>query len=603
MRPFAVPWVSAVLFVALIAPLFALAGCSGGAADRVAPAIDRLAAGGVGVYDSYSAAAPTRAASGAPSAMRLTRWQLANLLAQAQAGMGFRGSTLDALAGPDVPKGAPAMSAFVAAWLQRGTGELAPYAKTFMPANAEYAKPSSLTYPLLVVVLFVADAARPSATAAATAKADPFAFERLIAAPAQADGICSTVSGFISQTVADVTNALKVSGDGFFATLWNTTVDLVGGAALGIAKVAIGGIIYPLTAILTKVAGVLAAITAISSTLQPWSVKVDGDPASVTLGDQPADGKVVATLDAPSIDWPSQVTDCAQALGDVDLASISFKDAPVKWHTMNGFPQYATVTDQDPTIHPDKTATLHYATVARQIENVQCASPHAVGSLFVDATVERIDALHAQQQLTGIVFGMLPQVVRENLQPVFQPLLDAGTKKLSEVLQEPADGNAIIVVSQLEADPLKCTPAPSAAPPAALPPPAKENPLANTAWNCVATAHVHVPEIPDVPVQMKMHVSFTDTAVTGMTASGLSMEGGVVGNNVGKSEGGSVPYTYEPTGDQGGVLHMAGKNPDVPVAFKSDKTALVMKFAPLDVGPASNPNARGHWDGVLDCKK
>jgi hypothetical protein len=80
-------------------------------------AIQALARGGVAVTEEVTSQTPVAALSGQPSAMRFTRWQIRNLVAEANAHDGYLGSELDALAAP--PPGVPSFSMLVAAWLVR----------------------------------------------------------------------------------------------------------------------------------------------------------------------------------------------------------------------------------------------------------------------------------------------------------------------------------------------------------------------------------------------------------------------------------------------------------------------------------------------------
>ncbi|MDP9018729.1 MAG: hypothetical protein M3N19_10455 [Candidatus Eremiobacteraeota bacterium] len=578
-----------------------LGGCSSGPDDPMSTAIDQLAAGGVGVYNSYDAASPVRAPQGAASAMRLTRWQLSGLVAQAKAGMGMRGSSIDHVAGARVPDSAPWISGFIAAWLQRGEGPLATYAKTFMGTAEQYRHPENIRFPMLVVVLFVADAARPAA-AHARQSTSRFAFERLIAAPAYAGGICSTVSSFVSQTIADVENALSISGDGFFITLWNVAIKVIS----GVIQEAVAGVLAPIIAVLKDVAGALATITLIASTLQPWSVTVAGEPNEVELGDAPQNGKIVATLHAPSIDWPHEVGDCVQTLGGVDLSTISSKDAPVAWQPVEGFADpnsFASVTAKDHTMADGKTAALSYQSiVAEHAGQPNCASLQLVGALRVDVSVERIDVLHAQEQLAKVVLSQLPQVVRDHLMPVFGPLLAEGEKRLSALLQEPASGSVFVAVSKLVPNPLKCTPPP--APPGAPPVSNHSGDLIGT-WKCVAIGHARFGDL-DIPIVMKQSVQFGKDSATGFMGTKLEASGSSV-HDLSVSNGGpaesaeSKPYTYEQIDANHGMLHMAHKgNGDglYPVDITADKTAMVLHI-PV---PAGFP-ANGKWDGLDKCKR
>ncbi len=446
-----------VLCFAMLAPIVP--------ADAIAAdtdsAIATLAGGGVGVYDSYSSTVPIRALSGTPSAMRFTRWQLATLVSQAGAHMGTRGADIDALEGKKAPKNAPTFSYFMAAWVQRGQGPLARYAQQLM-GKQTWKRAPRIVFPSLVIDLFIGDAARMTPGVMKAAHGTRFVWERFIAAPAQADGICGTVASFVSGVVSDVENALQFKGNSFFATLWNTAVTLVS----GLAEVVVAGVLTPLLSILNAVAGGLAAISAIASTLKPWTLTVLAQPAQITLGSQPQNGQFVATLDAQAINWPAEVSDCASALGGVDLSKVGASDAPVTWKTVGQIPGLATVTSRDATIDSNNQATLHYQTIAKQAEQSSPSCPSQMqnaGQGGAQVSVERVDVERLQQQLAQLAFSKLPAVVRTNLQPLFQAETSSAQAQFAQLIAKAPTGSAY--VSFMEAKPSKnCTPSPSPSP-------------------------------------------------------------------------------------------------------------------------------------------
>jgi hypothetical protein len=443
---------SLLLCLAMLAP--ALSGCA--KTSELDSAIATLASGGVAVYDDYDSTGPIKALSGTPSAMRLTRWQLSNILAQADAHMGMLGANIDAYEGTKAPKNAPTFSYFIAAWVQRGQGPLAQYAAQLM-GTQDWSTAPHITFPLLVVTMFIADAARLPAGTPTTHASTSFNWERLIAAPAQADGICSTVSSFVSQVVTDVENALTVSSNGFFASLWNVAVKLVA----GLSEVVIAGVLTPLLSILNAVAGGLAAIGAIASTLKPWTVTVDAQPAQITVGEQQSDGQFVATLDAQAIDWPSQVSDCASVLGGVDLSKVSYADAPVTWKTLGQIPGLATVTTKDATIDANKKATLKYQTVVQQPDQNGSSCPssqQSVGQGGVQVSVERVDVEHLQAQLANVAFSKLPGFVRSHLVPLFQSQIDSAQKQFAQLVSTAPTGTGSVTFVEMKPN---CSPSPS----------------------------------------------------------------------------------------------------------------------------------------------
>ena len=582
-----------ILSIAVVAPMLSACG-GGGGRDSIAPALSALSSGGVAVYDSYEATAPIAAVQGPRSAMRLTRWQLTNLVAQANAAMGLTGKQLDRMEGPNAPKRAPTISYFIAAWLTRGASPLARYGRQLMGAHPDYRHAPRVTFPLLVVTMFIADAARlPAGAKLRESGRQSFFFQRLIASPAQASGICSTVTSFVSQTVSDVMNALMVAPGGFFATLWNTAVQLV----FGIAEVVIGGVPYALLSILNAVAGGLAALTAIASSLQPWTVEVQPQPPTVTLGPQPVDGKMVAVLNAPSIDWPSVLTDCTQALTGVQLDKISYVNAPVTWTETDSIG--AQVTDKDSTIGADKKATLSYKTPTHdQPADPQCATAQTFGSIGATATVERIDVVHAQEQLANLAFGALPAVVRQHLMPMFGPMIADAQQKFAQLVSTPVENGGYAEVDILVPDSSKCTPTPKpstqpSAPPASAPPGGgKTSADFVGSWACLVHSVGHT-AIGPLDVSVHTYWVFTKNGMvhnvshSGAVWSSVHKVDVEAGGPVKGSIGGGGPYSYTPSNATSGTLEMDGTHK---LTWNGDNAWSI-------------PVQHGQYSGTMKCNR
>jgi len=67
----------------------------------------------------------------------------------------------------------------------------------------------------------------------------------------------------------------------------------------------------------------------VASMFKPWSVQLAGDPATLTLGATAQQGKSMHPQ-CGTIQWPSSLVGCVQALSNVKLDNASYTDAPVK---------------------------------------------------------------------------------------------------------------------------------------------------------------------------------------------------------------------------------------------------------------------------------
>jgi hypothetical protein len=452
----------ALFAVTLAAPLSA---CSTATKTTAAAGLDdsisSLAGAGVAVVDEVTSQAPIVAVTGTPSAMRFTRWEVQNLVAEANAHSGYLASELDGLATP--PPGSPNLSALIAAWLTRHDDPLAQYAATFM--NGQVDKKSGIAvFPTLVVLSFIADIARAPATTS-QAPAPHFDFERLIASPAEAQiPGCSDVSNFVSTVVTNVTNAIQANGSSWLATFWNIVV-----ATVSTAISTVTSILTPLVAFITKIATICATIMQVTSMFKPWTVALAGSPASITLNATPQSGSFDATLNAKDVPWPSQLVGCVAALSNIKLDDASYADAPVTWTEPINIPGLATNVSADTTLLANKTAHYTFSTITvDNVESTDCPTLVPAGKLGITVTVERADISKTLTSLESLITGSIPAALRTYL----APYIDQATDAVNTVAGKFAapHQSSIIMLKEEVADPLcihtppPSTPAPSDTP-------------------------------------------------------------------------------------------------------------------------------------------
>ena len=456
-----------LLFTMLAVPLI---GCSQAAKTPQGTGMDdsiaTLASGGVAVMDNFNSATPLVALTGTPSAMRFTRWQLQNLLAEANGHAGYIGSELDTLATP--PKGAPPLSTFIGAWLTRNDGVLAHYANGIM-GDQDYKKCSVVVFPTIVVLTFIADIARVSPTA--QSRLPSIQLEGLIATPAEADGLCSAVAGWVSGVVNSVTNAVRANGSGWLASLWNTAVSLVGTAI----TVLINGLEQSLVGFITKIASICGTLMQVASLFKPWTVKLTANPSTITLDSYAEPGAFDATLDAKDIPWPAELVSCVTEVsgGHIDLTDASYKDAPVTWTQPINIPGLATKQSEDDTLLDDKTAHYTYATKTVEVPgDDDCPTLHDAGKIGITVRVARSDITKTLMSIEALITGQLNSSIQSYLQPYIEPAVDAVTD-VANKFAAPHE-SAIVSLKETFADPLcehtppaNATPSPAPSPTAA----------------------------------------------------------------------------------------------------------------------------------------
>lgn len=554
----------AVLLALAIASL--PAGCAPRPRTGLDDAIGTLSRGGVAVFEGYGAGSPIAAVSGPYSAMRLTRWQLANLVTQAGAGMGFTGAELDRIGAARAPRGAPSFSYFLAAWLKRSDGALARYAATFVTHPDDKHAPR-MRFPLLVVTLFIADAART--TEAPPSRQTGFEWERMIAAPAAAAGVCSTVVNFTDSVVANVINALRSNGDSFFAKLWNTVIEIVVAGAQFVVAAALAPVFH----VIGLVAGVIAVITLVSSSIQAWTLTVAENPVALKLGGQPQAGSFQATLEAPSLPWPDDIVDCAHQFANIDIQAVNYVGAPVTWSPSGALPGKAIEKSKDATIDAAKHASFAIETVPVEDEPPpECSVENFVGSIGMTATVERSDVGKLQQLLMNAVTAQLPSAIRSVVLPLLQPWIDQGMHNLQSFLAHPVQSNpALIQLSQLQPDPDKCKPAskqtaPPPGPPTGVPTngPSADNARLKGRWNCSSSAVAHT-AMGGIRVDVEVDLIFDGIGMArSQTSTSLvpyeQDEHHLYSVKNGKKDSfsGSLPYKYVPSDEAHGVLFASG---------------------------------------------
>jgi hypothetical protein len=407
--------------------------------------IGALAAGGVAVMDDVTSTAPIVALGSKPSAMRFTRWQVRNLVAEANAKNGYSGSELDALMAP--PAGAPPLSLLLGAWLTRRDGPLAKYAQTFMGAQ-DYTHAATIVFPSIVVLTFVADIARVTATSQAT----PTAFELgpWIASRAEADGdACTDIAGWVGSVVTSVTNAVQANGAGWLASIWNVVVT-IGGQAFSIV---VNGVLQSIVGFVTEIATVVGTLMQVASMFKPWTVTLAADPGTMTLGSAAVSGAFDATLNAQDVAWPATLVGCVKQLSGVDLTVASYKDAPVTWAKPVGIPTLAVTVAQDATLGDDKTAHYTYATIPRP-PATDCPRLVSAGNLGITVTVSRTDVSKTMDSLLLLIANKLPAKLQTFLQRYEQSAVTAANKAIGDFKSPHATANAQVM--ELVADPL-CT--------------------------------------------------------------------------------------------------------------------------------------------------
>ena len=378
--------------------------------------------------------------------MRFTRWQVQNMIGEANAHSGYIGSELDGLAQP--PAGAPPLSTLIGAWLTKQDGALAHYAAGLMGVQ-DYKHAANIVFPTIVVLSFIGDIARGTTTSQVQRRKS-FDPEALFAAPAEAEGstdACSAIAGWVSNIVSNVTAAIQSNGTGWLSSLWNTVVTIAGAAI----SVIINHIMQPLITFITTIATVCGTIMQVASMFKRWSVQLAGNPATIQLGASPVDGTFVATLTAADIPWPSTLAGCVMALSNVKLDDASYADAPITWTPKANIPGLATETTSDAILQKDKTASYHFQTITGPAGS-GCMRTVPDGNISVSVSVARTDVTRTLQSLESLITNQLPAGLRTYLGPFIDPAIADANSTVGK-FGAPHETGSVAVTENLE-DPL-----------------------------------------------------------------------------------------------------------------------------------------------------
>lgn len=383
-----------------------------------------LAVAGVGVYEAPGDTAPLQPLGANFSPLRLTSWQARNLAIELDAEAGFSGSELDDLAG--LADDSLPLSYLLAGWLLEHDSAPAREARRLVGDRLPD-QPEAAVFPGIVLTLFVADAA---AQASAGRPAVMFAVARPAARPqvisaAQAAGPCGPVAAWFEGQIDALFNALLASSDAWYSDVWNAAVSIFGWLIKKPISLAIDAVLAPIKAVL----GVIGVLIHAANFLTTWSVKLAAEPAGneFSVGAAaPNVGLVRVSVDSGlQADWPAWLIECASAI-NVSLPTTAAAGGPVKWSTnLIGRPDLAVHTSAlQTTVDGSEQSELSYRAGSEPTAEGAVATGHYV----VRANVERMAVTELKKLLEATLFGLLPGVAGEIVNPIInaqvQPRLD-----------------------------------------------------------------------------------------------------------------------------------------------------------------------------------
>jgi hypothetical protein len=409
----------------LVTAALVVTACARQAADEAGPAAltvaaltDHLAAAGVAVYDEPGGE-PLVLPADPVSPVRLLTDQVRAMHVEVRQGGGVSAAELDeAVEGAELGGAPVSASSLIAGWAGSVETPAARWAQELLTAAS--------TFSDLVLLLFLADVATVGASLDPAGKpnaAGPLAADatapdvELVSvvlaqqAPAAADAPCSTVVGFINESVRRTFEAVKnlltpppvKTGWGLFDTLANGLINVVVGAAqltVRGVEILVDGVvratIAEVMAIVARIASVVGTLAQIKKLVEPWTVQMTADPPRTAVGG-PA-GAVTAAVQIGFDTWPSWMVDCATVAGKT-LPELKPAGARVAgWSLFTAPAGLAQRLSADERLSAGAEATLAY----RPVDGERRGDPRH-GVIDVTIGIERDDVEQLRQMFLDLV--------------------------------------------------------------------------------------------------------------------------------------------------------------------------------------------------------
>lgn len=317
---------------------------------HVAAGIEALARAGVATGANTDLHVMQQVA-GPPSIYRYFEAQVRSMAFEVAAGGGWTGAALNTLVPPvpaaEVPGGQIPFSAILAAYAAQADTFGARLSRALLGPIDPTAH-ASLTYPRLVVALFLADVGPREPAGAAIVLLDRVAsLHAFRSAPLHtwtsvtADA-CVTVNEFTRSLGERVHNLLSPEGEGLLATVGRGIATAIGAATTIVVNIFRRAVLdNPVLKAVRSALAVAAVMTQAASLLNPWHVRVAAAPTHYGVGSR-GEGRFVATVVADrGWTWPQPIRSCADLL-DIELPQLTDpSEADIVWSPGEGFGVHA----------------------------------------------------------------------------------------------------------------------------------------------------------------------------------------------------------------------------------------------------------------------
>ena len=379
--------------------------------DVVNALIEAFAACGIPTYEDTAATAPIIPVTGAMAPNRLLRWQAHNLAIEIRNRGGRDGAMWDVTI--PVPEGNPPPSLILAGYVATATTPGGDLARAIM-GEQDWTQIATIHFPAVIGALLVADIAR---------ERSPLTVRQLAVPLGARQGVCSSLQGWVEQTIAAIFDALKLEEPDdtvgqVITGIWNWIVD--------VGETVVGGLVTELTegmlSIVRAVAGLVGTASQIVSLLQPWTISIEPMPEVIpfAIDDATVSGIVHAHVTTGLVtEWPADIADCAAVAG-LALPDLTAGAAPITWQFTESPIDLVAITTEPSALDDAGDATLTYDTNHESAEDAK-GTPHE-GLFAMCATVERDDLRTLGDTVLVTVLSGLPAIVRDIVVPILGPV-------------------------------------------------------------------------------------------------------------------------------------------------------------------------------------
>jgi hypothetical protein len=288
------------------------------------------------------------------------------------------------------------------------------------PKAEDHAK---LTYPSLVIAMFMRDVLVPALANAPVAMVGDGSMKRVGLDP------CGALADFLDDLPGAVANAIGSvdPDDGGFWSQVMSVAGLVAGAVTYATVSAVKSLIKDLPFSKALQAAGLAASAAMDlrAMFSQWTVTIVQAPGSIhkTVNGPPNTGQMVASISGPEdgFEWPPQIASCAELFGVPLPNPNSAEGSSVVWTTLAGFESPAHKTSEDSVILANQ-AKLTFQTVTETESAHNSGQPEQ----STPATVKADIALPGLKDLAHGLSGLMNA-------PGLQSAVDAGAEQAAQL--------------------------------------------------------------------------------------------------------------------------------------------------------------------------